>query len=111
MKPVHLYTLFLPVGIVGLTWTPVSVCDRGGVHPSDHKRIKRHILDSEVSITKQLLVGGQIQISQKWTHMYCPPVRPNIIIPIQAAATSPVPTWRSNNTKSENHNTFTFLYM
>lgn len=30
---VHLNTLLLPVGVVWLTWTPVSVCHRGGVHP------------------------------------------------------------------------------
>lgn len=33
LMSVHLNTLLLPVGIVGLTWTPMSVCYRGEVQP------------------------------------------------------------------------------
>lgn len=36
MMSVHLHALLLPVSIVGLTRSPVSVCHRGVVDPPEH---------------------------------------------------------------------------
>lgn len=37
---VHLHALLLPVSIVGLTRSPVSVCHRGVVDPPEHIKQK-----------------------------------------------------------------------
>lgn len=107
---VHLNTLLLPVGVVGLTWSPVSVGNSRVVHPAVQVKQRNISVDLWCGCHKEKILSLFATIWRvkssffrkdfpvkftKHTYWYCPLAMPDIHIPIQAAVTSPVPTWKS----------------
>ncbi len=86
---VHLDTLFFSVCIVGFTGTPVHIRHRRQIDPPEHR-------NSSVMPENTLKTHIRKQTLLFKAYKYSPPATPNILIPIQAAAAWPVPTWKQH---------------
>lgn len=86
---VHLDTLFFSVCIVGFAGTPVHIRHRRQIDPPEHR-------NSSVMPDNTLKTHMWKQTLLFKAYKYSPPATPNILIPIQAAAAWPVPTWKQH---------------
>lgn len=93
---VHLDTLFFSVCIVGFSGTPVHIRHRRQIDPPEHRnsscRTDRHAREHNKNTHVETNATNILFKAYK----YSPPATPNILIPIQAAAAWPVPTWKQH---------------